>query len=227
MIDSKKKVAIILAAGKSVRFGDIDKMLYQIDSQAVVTMSVRTFFESNLFDQIVVVANESNFNKILQLMINISKEIAVIRGGDRRQDSVKSALNFLGDTYDHLAIHDGARPFVSELMIHKGLELLKDFDCAIPGYPITDTIKLVEDEIVIKNIDRQKLFLVQTPQFFLYKKLFLAYQNFENEVTDDASLFEYFGYTVTVFQGEKMNWKLTNESDLGIFEKFYDMKFEK
>ena len=79
MIDSNKKVAIILAAGKSVRFGDIDKMLYQIDSQAVVTMSVRTFFESNLFDQIVVVANESNFNEILQLMTNISKEIAVIK----------------------------------------------------------------------------------------------------------------------------------------------------
>ena len=51
MIDSKKKVAIILAAGKSARFGDIDKMLYQIDSQAVVTMSVRTFFDSNLFDK--------------------------------------------------------------------------------------------------------------------------------------------------------------------------------
>ena len=56
--------------------------------------------------------------------------------------------------------------------------------------------------------------------------MFLAYQNFENEVTDDASLFEYFGYTVTVFQGEKMNWKLTNENDLVIFEKFYDMKLE-
>ena len=227
MNTSIKKVAIILAAGKSVRFGNSDKMLYKIFSENVISLSVKTFLESNLFDKIVVVCNKSNFNEIVQLMRVISTDIEMIIGGDRRQDSVKCALDYLGDSYDYLAIHDGARPFVSNLMIKKGLEILKDFDSAIPGYPINDTVKYVEDERVMKNFDRQNLFLVQTPQFFLYQKMYSAYQKHLPDMTDDAALFVDLGLNVIVFEGEKTNLKITDENDLEILEQFYKMKFEK
>tara|TARA_Y100000994_G_C15696833_1_gene443662 strand:+ start:2889 stop:3365 length:477 start_codon:yes stop_codon:yes gene_type:complete len=150
MNTSMKKVAIILAAGKSQRFGNSDKMLHQIASQNIISLTVKTFLDSNIFDKIVVVASKGNFNEIVQYTQQIASDIEIIFGGDRRQDSVKCALDFLGDTYDYLAIHDGARPFVSNLMIKKGLEMLQNSDSAIPGYPISDTIKFVEDEIVIK-----------------------------------------------------------------------------
>ena len=227
MNTSMKKVAIILAAGKSQRFGNSDKMLHQIASQNIISLTVKTFLDSNIFDKIVVVASKGNFNEIVQYTQQIASDIEIIFGGDRRQDSVKCALDFLGDTYDYLAIHDGARPFVSNLMIKKGLEMLQNSDSAIPGYPISDTIKFVEDEIVIKNFDRQNLFLVQTPQFFLYKKFYAAYQKDIPDMTDDATLFVDLGLKVIVFEGDKMNIKLTDESDLEIFEQIYDMKLDK
>ena len=80
MNTSIKKVAIILAAGKSVRFGNSDKMLYKIFSENVISLSVKTFLESNLFDKIVVVCNKSNFNEIVQLMRVISTDIEMIIG---------------------------------------------------------------------------------------------------------------------------------------------------
>ena len=79
----------------------------------------------------------------------------------------------------------------------------------------------------IQPFDRQNLFLVQTPQFFLYQKMYSAYQKHLPDMTDDAALFVDLGLNVIVFEGEKTNLKITDENDLEILEQFYKMKFEK
>ena len=86
MNTSMKKVAIILAAGKSQRFGNSDKMLHQIASQNIISLTVKTFLDSNIFDKIVVVASKGNFNEIVQYTQQIDSDNEIIFGGDRRED---------------------------------------------------------------------------------------------------------------------------------------------
>ena len=208
----KKVCAVIVAAGKGRRMG-FDKMLFKIDGVAVVEKSIQAFENNTLTDSIVVVAGE-NIDDIKEIAAKYSKVKAVVMGGAERAESV---ANGLAETEDGclVAVHDGARPFVSQRIINDTVAAAYTSKAAIPCVAVKDTIKMCENNVVESSLQRSKLFITQTPQVFCcdtYKQLLK--DNTDFTITDDAQLFEKAGFAVAVCAGEYENFKITTPDDI-------------
>lgn len=152
----------------------------------------------------------------------------VVAGGRLRQDSVRQGLSVLPDACGHVLVHDAARPFVSPALVNRVLDGLEE-GCAacIPGIPMVDTIKIVEEGTVAATPERNKLFAVQTPQGFDRAVLGAAHKRAQAEkwsVTDDAALVERCGMPVRLVEGETANRKITTPEDLRMLRS--DVSFE-
>jgi 2-C-methyl-D-erythritol 4-phosphate cytidylyltransferase len=116
-------------------------------------------------------------------------------------------------------IHDGARPLITVEIIERGLEAVMEIGAAVAGVPVTDTIKVSnEDGTVLETPPRQNLWAIQTPQIFSLEIINQAYERAEDDVTDDASLVEWLGYKVKIFMGAYDNIKVTTPADLALAE---------
>lgn len=142
----------------------------------------------------------------------------VVAGGATRQASVAAALAELSPDVELVAVHDGARPFVSEELISRCLEAAAARGAAVAAVPATDTVKSVDpDGVVVDTLDRGRLWFVQTPQVFRRKLLLSAYESAAQagvEATDDAALVERLGHEVVVVAGKPDNIKITWPSDV-------------
>jgi len=135
-------------------------------------------------------------------------------GGKRRQDSVAAGLKHLKNC-DWVVIHDGARPLVTKDLIERGLEAAQETGAAVAAIPVTDTIKIADDDrTVLETPVRQNLWAAQTPQVFRFGLISEAYKEAKGEVTDDASLVEQLGYKVKLYLGAYDNIKITTNYDL-------------
>jgi len=229
-MNSQQKVgAVIVAAGESQRMGGVDKMWALLGGKPVLARVADTFQNCSLIDQIVIVLNEQNLKRGKQLVAEQgwSKITDVCPGGKRRQDSVVAGLSRLRNC-NWVVIHDGARPLVTEELIHQGLSQAKETGAAVAAVPVTDTIKVAgDDRIVRQTPPRQNLWAVQTPQVFLPDIITEAYQQAKGEVTDDASLVEQSGYRVKLYMGSYDNIKITTPDDLALAEVLWQKKYEK
>ncbi len=218
-----------MAAGESQRMGGVDKMWALLGGKPVLARVADTFQNCSLIDQIVIVLNEQNLKRGKQLVAEQgwSKITDVCPGGKRRQDSVVAGLSRLRNC-NWVVIHDGARPLVTEELIHQGLSQAKETGAAVAAVPVTDTIKVAgDDRIVRQTPPRQNLWAVQTPQVFLPDIITEAYQQAKGEVTDDASLVEQSGYRVKLYMGSYDNIKITTPDDLALAEVLWQKKYEK
>jgi 2-C-methyl-D-erythritol 4-phosphate cytidylyltransferase/2-C-methyl-D-erythritol 2,4-cyclodiphosphate synthase len=161
-----------------------------------------------------------NRNAISDLVSNsdYDKVSAVVAGGARRQDSTANGVDQLmgehGSDIKFILVHDGARPFVDEAMIERGLMAAADHGAAVPALPVSDTIKSVKaDGTVEHTLDRSRLRAIQTPQVFRVDVLSPALRLTE-EVTDDATFVELVGGSVSLFDGNSDNIKLTTPEDI-------------
>ena len=151
-------------------------------------------------------------------------ELHLVEGGAERFLSVYQALQFLKKKSEEgiLFIHDAARPFFTEDLLERLWEKSRSASAVIPGVPVKDTIKRVEDGVVQESLKRTGLYAVQTPQVFLFSLLYEAYQDFfvqrekrEILITDDAMLIEAFSEEqVYLISGEEQNRKITVKEDL-------------
>lgn len=148
---------------------------------------------------------------------NLSFNWRIIEGGERRQDSVRNGLQALSDC-DVVAIHDGARPFVTQELLTRLLDNIQTASAVIPGIPIFETIKEVDaSNFIVTTHDRSKLIRVQTPQVFDFKTILKVHQDLASsnqEFTDDAAMVEYFDIPVKMVSGESTNIKVTIPDDL-------------
>jgi len=143
-----------------------------------------------------------------------SKSAAVCAGGPRRQDSVRLGLEALGEC-DYVAVHDGARPLVTPELIERGLEAARETGAAVPAVALADTVKEAgPDGIILRTLDRSRLWAIQTPQVFHYELLLRAHQEITADMTDDAAMVEALGEPVRLFEGDRRNVKLTTAEDL-------------
>jgi 2-C-methyl-D-erythritol 4-phosphate cytidylyltransferase len=138
-----------------------------------------------------------------------------VAGGATRSDSVRCGLAAVPGDAEVIVVHDGARPFASAHLYEVVIEAVRaGADGAVPGLPVTDTIKVVDDDgTVVSTPDRGRLTAVQTPQAFAAPRLRAAHQG-APEGTDDAALVEAAGGRVVVVPGEADNRKLTVPEDL-------------
>jgi len=220
MQNLSKTGAVIVAAGESRRMQGLDKILASLGGRPVLAWSVDAFQQSPLVDTIVIVVSEKNIETVRRLPEAgmWTKVAAVCLGGKRRQDSVSRGLKHL-DGCEWVIVHDGARPFLTPDLIRQGLESAGTTGVAVAAVPVIDTIKLVDEHMMVKNTPpRHRLWAAQTPQIFRRDILEKAYRNLQEDVTDDASLVELLGFKVQLFEGSDDNIKITTPRDLALAE---------
>lgn len=215
--------AIIVAAGEGKRFGS-PKQFASLGGKPVLDWCLETFESHEEVDEVVlVVKDEAKGEEYLQRYRKVS---AVVRGGEKRQDSVLSGFQQLDPARAEVVlIHDGVRPFIRDELISRVIQAARERGAAIPVIPVEDTIKIVEGEDVKQTLEREKLFRVQTPQGFLYSTLSKALDKASREGfygTDEAFLVERAGDRVTVVQGDVRNIKVTTPEDLKMAEVFLE-----
>ncbi|MBI2860883.1 MAG: 2-C-methyl-D-erythritol 4-phosphate cytidylyltransferase [Chloroflexi bacterium] len=218
MNNQSKVGAVIVAAGESRRMGGLDKMLLSLGGEPVLLRATRPFQQCSLVHQIVIVVGGNNENRCRVLVTGEewSKVSNVCLGGRRRQDSVAAGLSLL-DGCGWVIVHDGARPLVTADIIARGLEAARETGAAIAAVPVTDTIKLADDDnLVRQTLPREKLWAAQTPQVFRVDIITEAYRQAQGDVTDDAALVEQVGHRVKLYMGSYDNIKITRPDDLDV-----------
>ncbi len=211
---------IIVAAGSSSRMGGINKMFTLLSGIPVIARTMLSFEKSNYVSEIVVVTKEESIADVLRLKDEymISKLNVVTVGGEDRLSSVLNGLDVLADDTKGVMIHDGARPLVSEILIEKMAKASVQYDCAVCGVPVKDTLKETGD--FVKTLNRSKLVAVQTPQsvnYSKYKELLNSIQD-KSSFTDDASVMESAGFNTEIIEGEESNIKITTPFDIKLAE---------
>lgn len=213
--------AIIVAAGKSERMGGgADKAFLSLVNKPVVAWSLLAFEKCAEIDRIVLVVRKEQLlaTKAVARMFGISKLDKIVAGGSKRQESVLAGLAACDLSTKHVVIHDGARPCVKPETIAEVVKLAKKCGAATVGRRMTDTVKFVEKGQTVENtVDREKLWMVQTPQAFAVKTLRDAYKALgSGTVTDDCQAVELAGGTVKIFESRLPNLKITTVEDLQI-----------
>lgn len=188
----------------------------------VIARTLSVFQNCDRIDEIVVVTREDLLVPVGEVcrQYGFDKVTRVVVGGADRSRSVQNGLNELGET-DYVAIHDGARPFVSAEVLEETIRAAERSGAAAPAIPVTDTIKTAQDRLVTGTPDRSTLFAVQTPQIFDMDLICGAlYHCIEKKIplTDDCSAVEQIGKVVTLTVGERTNIKITTQFDLLIGE---------
>ncbi len=215
--------AVIVAAGNSSRMGGINKQLLLIDDIPVLARTLMCFDKARSIDRIVVVAKQDNILLVNDLIreYGISKVTSIVPGGKTRQESVMNGLDQIKNS-EFVAIHDGARPFVSVKLIDKLVNDAFEYGASAPGVVPKDTVKVVDNlDFVEKTPNRETLRLIQTPQVFRTDELKLAYIRAKEsgfEGTDDCSIVENMGVRVHIADGEYTNIKVTTPEDLPVAE---------
>ena len=209
--------AILLCAGRSSRMDGLDKPTLVFDDIPIFIKSLRKFEDSNLFTKIVIVASKENISEIKNLILHYKFSCEVILGGERRQDSVAIAIDYLSQfSVGKVVIHDSARPHFIKSILNKGMDLLDNNNGVIPIIPIQDTVKKVDSNEVVETLDRNKLFRSQTPQFFKFNILKKCIDDTSERInyTDESELLEINGYQVACINGNVENQKITTQEDL-------------
>jgi 2-C-methyl-D-erythritol 4-phosphate cytidylyltransferase/2-C-methyl-D-erythritol 2,4-cyclodiphosphate synthase len=216
--------ALIPAAGRGKRFGsDKNKVLVEALGRPIIAYTLQAFQACGAVDEIVLVVGEADvplFEDVVQTFGPFDKLSAVIPGGEERGDSVRRGLEAVSK--DIVAIHDGARPLVTEETILATIEGAREFGAAVAAVPVVDTIKQADQEgFVAATLDRSSLYHIQTPQTFLTRDIRKAYDWAETQgisATDDAALYEKTVGKVKLVPGSYDNIKVTGPQDLQTVE---------
>ena len=218
-----KTAAIVLAGGSGERFGhDGGKQIVEIAGRPTLAWSIMAFDATEDIGIIVVVCPEDRMQEYWALAIdphNFVTPIVMAPAGASRQESAFSGLEYVPDNYEYVALHDGARPLISPELIMHTINTLKgtlDADGAIVATPAVDTLKVVENGVIVGTPDRRVFWNAQTPQVFrsgVYRRAHASALAEGFIGTDDASLIERMGGKVLVVEGKRDNIKLTVPED--------------
>lgn len=217
-------IAVILSAGAGRRFkSSCPKQFLILDDKAILLHSLCKFQEYHKIEKIIVISNPEYLDETKKICSGFSKLAAVVNGGERRQDSVWSALSWIKKnikTCETVLVHDSARPLFNDKLLDLLFAARKNNDAVIPCIPMDDTIKQRSGNKIVKTLDRESLVRVQTPQAFNFDKIYEAYLSFpkDNIATDDAFVAEAVGLNVEIVEGDSRNIKITHPSDMIIAE---------
>lgn len=215
--------AIILAGGSGERFGrEGGKQLIEIAGKPILTWSAEAFDAVGDIGLIVVVCPEDRRDEYLKCAIDpfpFVTPVVVAPAGPSRQESAFSGLEYIPDEYSYVILHDGARPLVTPELIAHTINTLKgniDCDGVVVAHPAVDTLKVVENGMIVGTPDRRVFWNAQTPQAFragIYRRAHASALSDGFMGTDDSSLIERLGGKVLVVEGKRDNIKLTVPED--------------
>lgn len=218
-----KTAAIILAGGTGERFGkEGGKQLVEIGDKPILTWSVEAFDAVGDIGLIVIVCPAERQGEYLSKAVDpfsFATPIVVAAAGSTRQESAFSGLELVPEEFEYVVMHDGARPLISADLIAHTIATLKgniDADGAVVAHPAIDTLKVVENGVIVGTPDRSVFWNAQTPQVFragIYRRAHASALSDGFVGTDDSSLIERLGGRVLVVEGKRDNIKLTVPED--------------
>jgi 2-C-methyl-D-erythritol 4-phosphate cytidylyltransferase len=213
--------AIIVAAGSSQRVG-FDKLAACVAGRPVIEYTLDAFEQSDPVADIILVTRQERLDEFAKLVRKRTKVRDVIAGGEHRQDSVRAGLQHLGPETTHVAVHDAARPLVTPTQIGHVFAAAQQHGAAALAEPVSDTLKRADaDRKVTGSVDREQVYLMQTPQIFERKLLEQAYRAVfasKVRVTDEVSAVEHTGHEVVLVPSDDLNIKITYVRDLRLVE---------
>jgi 2-C-methyl-D-erythritol 4-phosphate cytidylyltransferase len=211
--------AVIVAAGEGSRFGERKQFAY-LKGKPVLEWTLEAFDGHPGVDAVVLVLPDEQDRKHYQMRYH--KVFDIVRGGERRQDSVWQGFRLIDPTRSGVVlVHDGARPLVSAGLITRVIEAARDHGAVIPVLPSEDTLKEVRDGLVAGTLDRSSVVRAQTPQGFRFEVLKQALEAARKDRfygTDEAFLVERLGLPVHTIPGDPLNIKITVPDDIKIAE---------
>ena len=218
--------AIIVAAGKGTRMGaNVDKLWLEVAGRPVVAHTWKKFNDAKCVDEIILVVREGmqpEFNRLAE-QFKFQKPFRIVAGGAERQDSVWNGLAAVSAKSEIVAIQDAARPCTTEKLIAATIEAARETGAAVAAQPVTDTIKETADgKIILRTLDRSKLWSVQTPQTFRVEVIRRAIALAREQkliLTDDTAACELVGQAVRLVKSESPNPKVTVPGDLPFVER--------
>ncbi len=228
------KYALIPAAGRAARFSPEgtagNKAFARLGGKPLLYWTAQAFAAHPQIDGIVVVAGPSEVSRCREALAGVDKVLAVVAGGQTRQESVAIGLFTLGgDPDDLILVHDAARPLVSSAVIDRCLDGAEKFGNAVAALPVSDTLKAADSEQVVqRTVDREGLWAMQTPQVFRLETLFEAHSAARARGwtgTDEAALVEQFSNEpVHLVAGDPANFKITRPEDLPLAEAIWQSR---
>ncbi|MEE9443487.1 MAG: 2-C-methyl-D-erythritol 4-phosphate cytidylyltransferase [candidate division Zixibacteria bacterium] len=216
-----KTYALIVAGGSGRRFGgEIPKQYQLVAGKPVMSWTISRFEGASTIDKIVIVVAEEYLLYVNNQIVNpydFKKVFKIVPGGETRMESVMKGLESLPISAGFVAVHDAVRPLVKSSDIDLAVLEARNNRAAILGRSISETIKRAKDGMIMATVDRDNLYLAETPQVFQYDLLKEAYLKGKEkgiEPTDDASLVESLGFMVKLIPSSAPNPKLTTQDDL-------------
>ena len=211
MYKGSKVTFILVAAGKGRRFGgEVPKQFLKLGNITILETAVEKVSANRHTDEVIVVTSDEYLDFVKDMLKGYDKVTKIIPGGKERQDSVYEGIKAADDGL--VLIHDAARPYVTDKVIDGVLEAAFKDGAAVPVVNPKDSIRTAEG-----NLDRSKLFMIQTPQGFRTEIIRPAYEKALKEGfygTDDGGISEYAGHPVTMTEGDYNNIKITTREDL-------------
>lgn len=211
--------AIIVAAGSSRRMG-FDKLMAPLAGDPVLEHTANAFIQSSEVKELILVCPEERFDQ-LDLLDN-GTAIKRVDGGADRHNSVSNGLAVLDSKSSFVAVHDGARPLISQEQIAETLEAAKKHKAATSARRVTETVKRADaDQCISEAVDRENLWLMETPQIFDKALLLEAYRKVEENntlVTDEVSALQLIGIKTYLVPNPTPNLKITFPEDLALAE---------
>ncbi len=213
--------AIIAAGGSGRRLGaSVPKQLLDVGGRTLLERSIDAFRSHPAVDDVIVAVPADMLAAPPSCLawLDGARDVRLVAGGERRQDSVANAFAAVSETVDIVLIHDAARPFVTSDVISRAIEGAVAHGAAIAALPVSDTVKRVMPaggSVIVETLPREEIFLAQTPQAFRREVLQSAIAaGRSTEATDEAVLAERAGYRVHVVIGDPGNGKVTTAADL-------------
>jgi 2-C-methyl-D-erythritol 4-phosphate cytidylyltransferase len=218
--------AVLAAAGRGERLGsERPKAFARLAGRPLLAESLERLEGSEWIDAIVIAAppDWEEPSILVAEEIGAGKVSSCVTGGDSRSESVRLALGEVPDDAAVVLVHDAARPLLTGAVIERVLAPLGEgWDGAVPGLPVSDTVKRVEGERVIETLPRDELTAVQTPQAFVASALREALSGELAGSSDCASLVEARGGRIKVVEGDRRLLKVTDAEDLAIVESWLE-----
>ena len=210
--------AVIVAAGSSQRMGT-DKIMMKLGAMPVLARTILAFENSEYIDEIIIVTKTEKLEEIAKLCHDngLHKVRQVVSGGATRMESALSGVSACRHEAELIAIHDGARPLLTQALIERTVLAARDYRAAVPAVASTDTLKTVDEKgFIVGTVDRASTVRVQTPQVFdadLIKGALTKAVELNLPLTDDCSAMDMMGVKTFVVEGEPENIKITTPSD--------------
>ncbi len=230
MTETNDFAILVVAAGRGSRAGEgLPKQYRRLAGRSLLAHSLASMHRAARFVKILPVIHEDDRDLFHRSLAELEPEAAAriaepVPGGATRQESVHAGLEaFRADPPGIVLIQDAARPFASEILVARAIEAARAFGAAVPGLPVTDTIKEIDWTGVITGTPaRARLRAVQTPQAFRFDLILSAHRSAaaagRQDLTDDAAVAEWAGHPVHVFEGDAANMKVTTGEDFSAAE---------